>query len=84
MNAEQPLKSELSLDQGAMPVQPELSTVTHDVPIVVEHALIRVLAMLQQHNLASSEDCSQVAAAVRKKWLSGKGADPIDCLARFS
>lgn len=50
---------------------------------MLEHALIRNLAMLQQHNLASAEDCSQVAAGVRRSWESGKGADPIDGLARL-
>lgn len=60
-----------------------LSPVRQEVPIVLEHALIRNLAMLQQHNLASAEDCSQVAAAVRRSWESGKGADPIDGLARL-
>lgn len=39
--------------------------------------------MLQQHNLASAEDCSQVAAQVRRSWENGRGADPIDGLARL-
>jgi hypothetical protein len=63
--------------------QSNLAPVTQEVPIALEHALIRTLAMLQQHNLASAEDCSQVAASVRRKWESGKGSDPIDCLARL-
>ncbi|BDS08500.1 hypothetical protein NT6N_35400 [Oceaniferula spumae] len=61
----------------------DLTSVSQEVPIVLEHALIRNLAMLQQHNLASAEDCSQVAASVRRSWESGKGADPIAGLARL-
>lgn len=71
---------------GAVPAvqsQAQLNTVRQEVPIVLEHALIRNLAMLQQHNLASAEDCSQVAASVRRSWESGQGADPIDGLARL-
>lgn len=59
------------------------SVVKQEVPVAMEHALIRTMAMLQQHNLASAEDCSQVAAVVRKNWQAGKGSDPIDCLARL-
>lgn len=65
------------------PPQNNFAPVTQEVPIALEHALIRTLAMLQQHNLASAEDCSQVAASVRRKWESGKGSDPVDCLARL-
>ena len=61
----------------------QLSAVSQEVPIELEHALIRTLAMLQQHNLASAEDCSQVAGKVRRNWEAGKGSDPIDCLARL-
>ncbi len=61
----------------------QFAAVTQEVPIALEHALIRTLAMLQQHNLASAEDCSQVAGKVRRNWEAGKGADPIDCLARL-
>ena len=73
------------ISEAVVTVQAEtqLSPVTQEVPIVLEHALIRNLAMLQQHNLASAEDCSQVAAAVRRNWESGMGADPIDGLARL-
>jgi len=60
-----------------------LNSVAQEVPIVLEHALIRNLAMLQQYNLASAEDCSQVAAAVRRSWEAGSGADPINGLARL-
>lgn len=67
----------------ASPAPPVFTSVKQEVPITLEHALIRTLAMLQQHNLASAEDCSQVAAAVRRNWEAGKGADPIDCLARL-
>lgn len=63
--------------------QSSFSVVKQDVPVALEHALIRTMAMLQQHNLASSEDCSQVAATVRRNWQAGKGSDPIDCLARL-
>ncbi len=73
---EQPLGSE---------VHPEIeqNPVAQEVPILLEHALIRNLAILQQHNLASAEDCSQVAAIVRGNWEKGKGSDPIDVLARL-
>lgn len=59
------------------------AVVNQEVPIALEHALIRTMAMLQQHNLASAEDCSQVSATVRRNWEAGKGSDPIDCLARL-
>ena len=61
----------------------QLASVKEDVPIELEHALIRILAMLQQHNLASAEDCSQVAAKVRRSWEQGIGADPVMGLARL-
>ena len=60
------------------------SVVNQEVPIALEHALIRTLAMFQQHNLATSEDCNHVAETVKRKWLEGKGCDPVDCLARLS
>lgn len=59
------------------------SAVQQEVPIALEHALIRTLAMLQQHNLASAEDCSQVAGKVRRAWEKGLGADPVNELARL-
>jgi len=58
-------------------------SIAQEVPITLELALIRNLAMLQQHNLASAEDCSQVAGTVRRRWEQGKGADPIEGLARL-
>ena len=61
----------------------QFSAVRQEVPIALEHALIRTLAMLQQHNLASAEDCSQVAAKVRRSWEQGVGSDPVDGLARL-
>ena len=54
-----------------------------EVPVLLELALIRNLAVLQQHNLASAEDCSRVAAEVRVCWEQGRGADPIEGLARL-
>ncbi len=80
MPPENQLVSEI--DPSGMP-EGDLNPVKHEVPMVLEHALIRNLAMLQQHNLASVEDCSQVAATVRNCWESGVGADPIDRLARL-
>lgn len=59
------------------------SVVNQEVPIALEHALIRTLAMFQQYNLATSEDCNQVAEKVKRDWLAGKGSDPVDCLARL-
>lgn len=79
-------------DQTAHPVTPpkpapaqhsNFAAVAQEVPMALQHALIRTLAMMQQHNLASAEDCSQVAAKVRRNWEAGKGSDPIDCLARL-
>ena len=75
-------------DEGAATVEvlahnSQLSSVSQEVPIELEHALIRTLAMLQQHNLASAEDCSQVAAKVRRNWEQGRGADPVIGLARL-
>ena len=61
-----------------------LSVVNQEIPVALEHALIRTLAMLQQTNLATVEDCTQVSAMVKSKWLSGKGADPVDCLAKLT
>ncbi len=72
-----------SVEVASPAAPPAFTSVKQEVPITLEHALIRTLAMLQQHNLASAEDCSQVAAAVRRNWEAGKGADPIDCLARL-
>lgn len=84
---EQPLTHQQPVQQPAsqQPTQPAagLTSVKQEVPIALEHALIRTLAMLQQHNLASAEDCSQVAASVRRNWEAGKGGDPIDFLARL-
>ena len=60
-----------------------LSPISQEVPLLLELALIRNLAMLQQHNLASAEDCSRVAAEVRVCWEQGRGADPIEGLARL-
>ncbi|MFK7910261.1 MAG: hypothetical protein AB8F34_06620 [Akkermansiaceae bacterium] len=65
------------------PQPSQFSAVSTDVPIELEHALIRTLAMLQQHNLASAEDCSQVAAKVRRSWEQATGADPVIGLARL-
>ena len=84
MNAQPQHNNEEQLFQ-ANDSQPQtnLAPVAQEVPIALEHALIRTLAMLQQHNLASAEDCSQVASSVRRKWESGKGSDPVDSLARL-
>ncbi|MGB2265666.1 MAG: hypothetical protein ACPIB0_02390 [Akkermansiaceae bacterium] len=86
---------ELPLEQGQLPhlvseVEDEpdstkvFSVVNQEVPVALEHALIRTLAMFQQHNLATAEDCNHVAETVKRNWLEGKGCDPVDCLARLS
>ena len=54
-----------------------------ELPVELEYALIRTLAMLQQDNLASAEDCSQVALRIRSKWEQGLGSDPVVGLARL-
>ncbi|MGB1260164.1 MAG: hypothetical protein ACPG6P_09000 [Akkermansiaceae bacterium] len=71
------------MQQGGQSDPVPFNTVQQEIPIALEHALIRCLAMLQQHNLASAEDCSQVAASVRKRWEAGQGADPIEFLAKM-
>lgn len=53
------------------------------IPLVMELALIRSMAMLQQLNLADAEACTLVSAKVHQKWEKGEGADPIDCLTRM-
>jgi hypothetical protein len=82
---EQGLLSNVVPSSAGEPVRREgFSVVNQDVPIALEHALIRTLAMLQHNDLATAEDCNQVAKMVKRDWLSGKGADPIDYLARLS
>lgn len=63
--------------------RPGFRVVNQEVPLALEHALIRTLAMFQQYNLATAEDCNQVAETVKRDWLAGKGSDPVDCLARL-
>ena len=58
-------------------------TEVQPVPMVMELALIRSLAMLQQLKLADAEACSQVSTKVHQKWEKGEGSDPIDCLTRM-
>jgi hypothetical protein len=82
---EQDLLSNVVPSSADEPVHREsFSVVNQDVPVALEHALIRTLATLQQHDLATAEDCNQVAKMVKRDWLSGKGADPIDYLAKLS
>ena len=82
---EQDLLSNVVPSSADEPVHREgFSVVNQEVPVALEHALIRTLAMLQQHDLATAEDCNQVAKMVKRDWLSGKGADPIDYLAKLS
>ncbi len=86
MNAEPQRDEEAVAEMEAVEVSAQdsqFSAVSQEVPIELEHALIRTLAMLQQHNLASAEDCSQVAAKVRRSWEQGIGADPVIGLARL-
>ena len=59
------------------------NSIVQEIPVLLELALIRNLAVLQQYNLASAEDCSRVAAEVRVCWEQGRGADPIEGLARL-
>ena len=82
---EQDLLPQMSSTDDAEPSRAKgFSVVNQEIPVALEHALIRTLAMLQQTNLATAEDCTQVAAMVKSKWLAGKGADPVDCLARLT
>lgn len=59
------------------------SSAAQPVPMVMELALIRSMAMLQQLKLADAEACSLVSAKVHQKWEQGLGADPIDSLTRM-
>jgi len=75
--------------QEGLPSSPEnsdqgnFSVVNQEIPAALEQALVRTMGMIEQHNLASAEDCTTVSAKVRRNWESGKGSDPIDCLARL-
>ncbi|MGB2402183.1 MAG: hypothetical protein ACPIA7_02100 [Akkermansiaceae bacterium] len=73
-----------STDDAELPRSKGFSVVNQEIPVALEHALIRTLAMLQQTNLATAEDCTQVSAMVKSEWLAGKGADPVDCLVRLT
>jgi hypothetical protein len=53
-----------------------LSVVNQEIPVALEHALIRTLAMLQQTNLATVEDCTQVSAMVSRSGYQGRIALP--------
>lgn len=86
---ELPLQQDLlpkvtSTDDAELTRPKGFSVVNQEIPVALEHALIRTLAMLQQTNLATAEDCSQVSAMVKSEWLAGKGADPVDCLVRLT
>jgi hypothetical protein len=73
-------------ESGAVEVPPQVnqsSDLSPEVSSVLGHALSRTLEMLQQHNLASAEDCSQVANKVQSRWQLGQGADPVMSLARL-
>ena len=45
--------------------------------------MIRTFAVFQQHNLATSEECSQVAGIVKSSWTNGDGADPLESLVKL-
>lgn len=79
----EPVPGSASIDEED--VKPEVggSQAPQQVPLVMELALIRTIAMLQQLDLAEVEACSQVSAKVQKRWQAGQGADPIDCLTRM-
>ena len=82
---EQDLLPQMSSSDDAKPARNQgLSVVNQEIPVALEHALIRTLAMLQQTNLATAEDCTQVSAMVKSEWLAGRGADPVDCLASLT
>ncbi|MGJ8661048.1 MAG: hypothetical protein ACSHXL_03345 [Bacteroidota bacterium] len=88
--------SNLGNDNGAVPTAPGVPDVpffdipreidephAHEVPFALEHALIGSFAMFQQHGIATSVECNQVAAAVKGDWRQGIGADPIEALAQI-
>ena len=86
MNIQPHRDEEAVTESGAVEVPPQVnqsSDLSPEVSSVLEHALSRTLEMLQQHNLASAEDCSQVANKVQSRWQLGQGADPIMSLARL-
>ncbi|MGJ8676823.1 MAG: hypothetical protein ACSHX0_04855 [Akkermansiaceae bacterium] len=83
-------------DDGTVPTAPGVPDVpffniveeareasAHEVPFALEHALIGSFAMFQQHGIATSVECNQVAAAVKSDWRQGIGADPIEALAQL-
>ena len=82
---EQDLLPQMSSSDDSEPVRHGgFAVVNQEIPVALEHALIRTLAMLQQANLATAEDCTQVSAMVKAEWIAGRGADPVDCLASLT
>jgi len=79
LNNHQP-EAESSLNEGSAL---DSAPAPQPVPLVLELALIRTLAMLQQLGFADAEVSTQVSSKLRKKWERGEGADPIDCLTRM-
>lgn len=75
----------LALDHDAGVNQANaFSVVGQDIPLALEQALVRTLEAFQQLELATVQECKQVAETVKGNWLSGKGCDPVECLARLS
>jgi len=60
------------------------SVVGQDIPLALEQALVRNLEAFQQLNLATLQECKTVAETVKGNWLSGKGCDPVECLAKLN
>ena len=56
---------------------------TNTIPPALQHALIRSMAMFQQHNIASVMECSEAAKIIKQKWQAGQGADPIEALCQL-
>lgn len=85
MPSEDDATPHLALDHDAGVDQVNaFSVVGQDIPLVLEQALARTLEALQQLELATLQECNQVAETVKKNWLSGKGCDPVECLARLN
>jgi hypothetical protein len=81
---QEPLNDMVSDDSVELSHAHSFSVVGQDIPLVLEQALVRTLEALQQLELATLQECNQVAETVKKNWLSGKGCDPVECLARLN
>ena len=83
-SAQDPMPHVVSEDSNGPGQSNAFSVVGQDIPLALEQALVRTLEAFQQLKLATLQECKQVAETVKGNWLSGKGCDPVECLARLS